>query len=57
MSGFSLTHRIPFKGIDRILMDLQGTEDPIWIYFDHQHQYILDQINKAFKSAVAHIEC
>jgi len=45
------------EGFDRILMDLQGNEDPIWIYFDNQHKYILDQINKTFKSAVANIEC
>ncbi|KAF8633062.1 hypothetical protein AX15_001537 [Amanita polypyramis BW_CC] len=39
-----------------ILMDLQGNEDPIWIYFDNQHKHILDQMDKAYKTAVAHIE-
>ncbi|KAK2461007.1 hypothetical protein APHAL10511_006948 [Amanita phalloides] len=39
-----------------ILMDLQGNEDPIWVYFDHRHKHILDQMNKAYKSAVANME-
>ena len=57
MSAAFLVTEFRLDGFGRILMDLQGNEDPIWIYFDNQHKYILDQINKTFKSAVANIEC
>ncbi|KIL63509.1 hypothetical protein M378DRAFT_164391 [Amanita muscaria Koide BX008] len=39
-----------------ILIDLQANEDPVWIYFDSQHKHILDQMNNAYKSAIAHVE-
>ena len=28
-------------------------EDPVWTYFDAQHQFILDQMKKAYQAAVA----
>ncbi|KAF8634820.1 hypothetical protein AX17_004072 [Amanita inopinata Kibby_2008] len=39
-----------------ILMELQANDDPVWVYFDSQHRYILEQMNKAFHTAMSTIE-
>ncbi|KAL1668690.1 exocyst complex component Sec5-domain-containing protein [Schizophyllum commune] len=39
-----------------ILMDLNTAEDPMWTFFDSQHKYITDQMNTAYKTAVAKVQ-
>ncbi|KAI5888789.1 uncharacterized protein SCHCODRAFT_02637716 [Schizophyllum commune H4-8] len=39
-----------------ILMDLNTAEDPMWTFFDSQHKYITDQMNAAYKTAVAKVQ-
>ncbi|TRM60363.1 exocyst complex component Sec5-domain-containing protein [Schizophyllum amplum] len=39
-----------------ILMDLNTAEDPVWTFFDSQHKYITDQMNAAYKTAVAKVQ-
>jgi exocyst complex component 2 len=28
-------------------------EDPVWLYFDSQHKFILEQMKKSYQGAVA----
>ena len=37
-------------------MDLNTAEDPMWTFFDSQHKYITDQMNTAYKTAVAKVQ-
>jgi len=37
-------------------MDLQLTDDPIWLYFDSHHKQIIDEMNRAYQAAVRSIE-
>ncbi|EGO29432.1 hypothetical protein SERLADRAFT_445247 [Serpula lacrymans var. lacrymans S7.9] len=52
----------PRRGVDdqektiEILLELNTTEDPVWTYFDSQHKYIVDQMNKTYHSATSHIQ-
>ncbi|KAL1705960.1 exocyst complex component Sec5-domain-containing protein [Schizophyllum commune] len=39
-----------------ILMDLNTAEDPMWTFFDSQHKYITDQMNTAYRTAVAKVQ-
>ncbi|KAL1743983.1 exocyst complex component Sec5-domain-containing protein [Schizophyllum fasciatum] len=39
-----------------ILMDLNTAEDPMWTFFDSQHKYITDQMNAAYKTALAKVQ-
>ncbi|KAJ8087260.1 Exocyst complex component S5 [Marasmius tenuissimus] len=34
-----------------LLLELSSNDDPIWTYFDSQHKHIMDQMNKAYRSA------
>lgn len=34
-------------------MELGSTDDSVWAYFDSQHQYIIDQMNQTYKSALS----
>ncbi|KAE9391105.1 hypothetical protein BT96DRAFT_959624 [Gymnopus androsaceus JB14] len=36
-----------------LLIELPFTEDPAWTYFDSQHKYILEQMNKTFRISTA----
>ncbi|KAF5390101.1 hypothetical protein D9757_003841 [Collybiopsis confluens] len=36
-----------------LLVDLPFPEDPAWTYFDSQHKYILEQMNKTFRISTA----
>ncbi|EKM75617.1 hypothetical protein AGABI1DRAFT_46058 [Agaricus bisporus var. burnettii JB137-S8] len=36
-----------------ILLELQGTDEPLWTYFDSQHKYIMAQMNKTSQNAKA----
>ncbi|KIY47316.1 hypothetical protein FISHEDRAFT_74769 [Fistulina hepatica ATCC 64428] len=38
-----------------ILSDLNISEDPVWTYFDSQHQFIMDQLTKSFAVSEAAI--
>jgi len=31
-------------------------EDPVWTYFDAQHKFILDQMNKSYHAALAVVQ-
>jgi exocyst complex component 2 len=31
-------------------------EDPVWIYFDSQHKFILAQMRKSYQAAVAVVQ-
>lgn len=33
-------------------MELGSADDSVWTYFDSQHQYIIDQLNQTYKSAI-----
>jgi len=35
------------------MQELNMSEDPVWIYFDGQHKFILDQMNNRYHMAVA----
>lgn len=37
-------------------MELQSNDDPVWMYFDNHHKFILDQMNTSYRSSVASIE-
>lgn len=39
--------------VSRILLELQGTDEPLWTYFDSQHKYIMAQMNKTSQNAKA----
>lgn len=39
----------------RILMELGSADDSIWTYFDSQHNYIIGQMNHAYKMALSAI--
>ncbi|THH19659.1 hypothetical protein EW146_g1566 [Bondarzewia mesenterica] len=39
-------------GRDRILLELNTHDDPVWTYFDAQHKFILDQMKKTYQAAV-----
>ncbi|TFY51780.1 hypothetical protein EVG20_g10840, partial [Dentipellis fragilis] len=43
------------KTID-VLLELNTPEDPVWTYFDAQHNFILGQMQKAFDKALAVIK-
>ncbi|TFK71888.1 hypothetical protein BDN72DRAFT_837032 [Pluteus cervinus] len=38
------------------LLELQPNDEPMWIYFDSQHKYILTQMKKSYEAAVASLE-
>lgn len=40
-----------------ILLELNMPEDPVWIYFDSQHKFILEQMRKSYQAAVAVVKC
>lgn len=40
----------------RVLLELQSNDDPVWMYFDNHHKYILDQMNTSYRSSVAALE-
>ncbi|KAL0958155.1 hypothetical protein HGRIS_000321 [Hohenbuehelia grisea] len=40
------------KTID-ILLELSTSDEPIWTFFDSQHKHITEQMNNAYKTAVA----
>lgn len=37
------------------MLELGATDDPVWTYFDSQHKFILNQMNQAYKTAMATI--
>lgn len=39
----------------RILQELGVTNDPVWTYFDSQHQFIMNQMNVTYKLAISTI--
>ncbi|KAH7915050.1 exocyst complex component Sec5-domain-containing protein [Hygrophoropsis aurantiaca] len=39
-----------------ILLELNSSDDPVWTYFDSQHKYIMDQMNRSYKSAKSTIQ-
>lgn len=39
----------------RILLELDPTDDPVWIFFDTQHRHILTLLNTAFDTSSARI--
>lgn len=39
-----------------ILMELSPNEEPVWTYFDAQHQYILTQMRETYDASVAVIQ-
>jgi len=39
-----------------ILLELNMPEDPVWTYFDAQHKFILDQMNKSYHAALAVVQ-
>ncbi|KAH9019422.1 exocyst complex component Sec5-domain-containing protein [Lactarius hengduanensis] len=39
-----------------ILLELNMPEDPVWTYFDAQHKFILDQMQKAYQMALAAVK-
>ncbi|TFY80240.1 hypothetical protein EWM64_g3773 [Hericium alpestre] len=43
------------KTID-ILLELNTPEDPVWTYFDAQHNFILSQMKKAYQTAVGQVK-
>jgi hypothetical protein len=32
-------------------------EDPVWIYFDSQHKFILEKMRKSYQAAVTVVRC
>lgn len=42
--------------ISRILLELQGNDEPLWTYFDSQHKHIMEQMNKAYRAAKAVVQ-
>ncbi len=36
----------------RLLQDLPMSEDPAWTYFDSQHKWIMEQMNKTYEASV-----
>ena len=39
-----------------ILLELSTSEDPTWVYFDSQHKYALERLNKVHEKACAHVD-
>ncbi|KAF6747156.1 exocyst complex component Sec5-domain-containing protein [Ephemerocybe angulata] len=39
-----------------ILLELQSTDEPVWTYFDSHHRHIIDEMNKAYSTAMSSIE-
>ena len=37
----------------RVLLELGASDDPVWVYFDNQHKYIMQQMNQSYKTATA----
>ncbi|KAH8997998.1 exocyst complex component Sec5-domain-containing protein [Lactarius akahatsu] len=50
---FSCYPRPHAERCHRILLELNMPEDPVWTYFDAQHKFILDQMQKAYQMALA----
>lgn len=40
----------------RILLELQGNDEPLWTYFDSQHKHIIEQMNKSYQNAKAVVQ-
>ncbi|KAI0284606.1 exocyst complex component Sec5-domain-containing protein [Russula aff. rugulosa BPL654] len=40
-----------------ILLELNMPEDPVWIYFDSQHKFIIERMRKSYQAAVAVVQC
>ncbi|KAH8830005.1 exocyst complex component sec5 [Flagelloscypha sp. PMI_526] len=38
-----------------LLMDLNTHEEPVWIYLDSHHKHTLEQMNKAYKTALVNV--
>ncbi|KAH9036875.1 exocyst complex component Sec5-domain-containing protein [Lactarius pseudohatsudake] len=53
---FSCYPRPRAEGCHRILLELNMPEDPVWTYFDAQHKFILDQMQKAYQMALAAVK-
>ncbi|TFK20519.1 hypothetical protein FA15DRAFT_673418 [Coprinopsis marcescibilis] len=39
-----------------ILLELQSTDEPVWTYFDSHHKHIMEEMSKAYRSAVNTVE-
>ncbi|KZS97149.1 hypothetical protein SISNIDRAFT_406460 [Sistotremastrum niveocremeum HHB9708] len=39
-----------------ILLELNGPEDPVWVYFDNQHQHIMERLASISKASEAAVE-
>ncbi|KAF9525391.1 exocyst complex component Sec5-domain-containing protein [Crepidotus variabilis] len=52
----------PRRSVDEIeksletLLEFQGNDEPLWTYFDHQHKFIMEQMNTAYERGVKAIE-
>lgn len=42
--------------MDRILLELNSNEDPMWKYFDSQHAFIMKQMKEVYQSASASVK-
>lgn len=42
---------------DRILLELNSNDDPVWTYFDGQHKFILNRMKTAYHAGVSSIKC
>lgn len=40
----------------RTLLELQTSDEPLWTYFDHRHQYIKDEMNSALQRGIKNIQ-
>ena len=40
----------------RILLELGGPEDPVWVFLDSQHQHIMKKLNIVFDEESGKIE-
>lgn len=41
----------------RILLELNPREDPVWLYLDSQHRYILAKMKAVYQKRVKQLEC
>jgi hypothetical protein len=41
---------------NRMLLELGGPEDPVWIFLDSQHKRILERLHTVYNESVASIE-
>lgn len=42
--------------VHRILLELGGPEDPVWVFLDSQHKHILSQLKSTYEQSLKFVE-